>query len=105
MNEPEFFKAAKACATLTLEEANGDVDQGLVRLYEKVTSHRPDQDRLQLMRETLGEFRDLYARNRQLTESLTPELSGGNYEQQVEIAAWTMVTHGLLNLDLAKVKR
>ena len=105
MNETEFFKAAKACATLTLEEANGDADDGLVLLYEKVTSHRPNQDRLQLLQETLAEFRDLYSDDKQLTEALTPELPSASYEQRVEIAAWTMMAHSLLNLELAKVKR
>jgi hypothetical protein len=105
MNETEFFKAAKACATLTLEEANGDADDGLVLLYEKVTSHRPNQDRLQLLQETLVEFRDLYSDDKQLTEALTPELPSANHEQRVEIAAWTMMAHSLLNLELAKVKR
>ena len=105
MNEQEFFKAAKACAVLTRKEANNEVDKGLARLYEKVTSHRPDADRMQLLRETLGEFRDLYAENKKLTESLTPEMAGADFKQRVEIAAWTLMTHSLLNLELAKVKR
>ena len=105
MNETEFFKAAQACARLTLEEANRDVDKGLVLLYEKVTSHRPDQERLRLLQETLDQFRDLYADDNQLTESLTEELTDLSYEQRVETAAWTMMTHSLLNLELAKVKR
>jgi hypothetical protein len=105
MNETEFFKAAQACATLTLKEAGGDVNEGLALLYEKVTSHRPDQDRLQLLRTTLDEFVDLYAGNKQLTDSLTPELSEADNEQRVEIAGWTMMAHSLLNLELAKVKR
>jgi hypothetical protein len=105
MNETEFFNAAKACATVTLEETNGDADKGIVRLYEKVTSHRPDRDRLQLLQGTLAQFRELYSDDKQLTESLTPELSSVSHEQRVEIAAWTMMTHSLLNLELAKVKR
>ena len=105
MNEREFFKAAKACAVLTRKESNNDVDKGLARLYEKVTSHRPDADRMQLLRETLGEFRDLYSDNKKLTESLTPEMASVELKQRVEVAAWTLMTHSLLNLELAKVKR
>ncbi|MGY8770004.1 MAG: PSD1 and planctomycete cytochrome C domain-containing protein [Pirellulales bacterium] len=105
MNEQEFFKAARACATLTLEETKNDVDPGLSLLYEKVTSHRPAADRLELLRKTLDEFRVMYSKNKQLTETLTSDLTDMKYEQRVEIAAWTMLTHSLLNLELAKVKR
>ncbi len=105
MNEQEFFNAAKACATLTLKEAEGDTKKGLTLLYEKVTSHQPDTGRLQLLQETLQEFHDLYTEDKALTESLTPELASLKYEQRVEIAAWTMITHSLLNLELTKVKR
>ncbi len=105
MNEQEFFNAAKACAVLTRKEANNEVDKGLALLYEKVTSHLPDRSRMQLLRETLGEFRDLYSDNKKLTESLTPEMASADFKQRVEIAAWTLMTHSLLNLELAKVKR
>jgi len=105
MNEQEFFKAARACAAQTLKEASNDVNKGLALLYEKVTSHRPDPGRMQLMRETLGDFRALYSDDKKLTEALTPELTEADYEQRVELAAWTMMAHSLLNLELAKVKR
>jgi hypothetical protein len=105
MNETEFFNAAKACAKLTMEEAEGDVDQGLALLHEKITSHCPDSDRLQLLKKSLGEFRDMYRSDRQLTEALTPELAEVDFEQRAEVAAWTLITHSLLNLELAKVKR
>jgi hypothetical protein len=105
MNEQEFFKAAKACAALTLKEADNDVDKGLTRLYEKVSSHRPDAQRMQLLQDTLAEFRKLYSDDKALTEALTPELANADFKQRVELAAWTMMTHSLLNLELAKAKR
>ena len=105
MNEQEFFRASKACAALMLQESSHDVNRGLALLYEKVTSHRPDQARMQLLRETFNEFRVLYTDDKTLTESLTPELTDADYEQRVELATWTMMTHSLLNLELAKVKR
>ncbi len=105
MNEKEFFKAAQSCAQLTLDEVKHDEDQGLTRLYEKVTSHVPDSQRQQLLKETLQEFREHYAAHPKLTESLTPEMAKADMQQRVEIAAWTLLTHSLLNLELAKVKR
>jgi hypothetical protein len=59
MNEQEYFKAAKACAALTMKEADNDVGKRMSLLYEKVTSHRPDAQRKQLLQKTLAEFRGL----------------------------------------------
>lgn len=105
MNEQEFFRAARACASLTLEEVEHDEARGLSRLYEKVTSQLPDRDRRQLMRETLQAFREQYLAEAELTEALTPEMNEADHAQRAELAAWTMLTHSLLNLELAKVKR
>ena len=107
MNEQEYFKAAQACAALTRQEVNNDVHRGLTLLHEKVTSHRPDKQRLQLLQDTLAEFRHLYLNDKSLTEAaMTPEQSDADFEvQRVELAAWTMMAHSLLNLELAKVKR
>ncbi len=105
MNELEYFKAAKSCATITRKEANGNVVKGLNLLYEKITSHQLDAKRLQFMERTLAEFRELYNEDRALTESLTPELKDADFAERVELAAWTMMTHSLFNLELTKVRR
>ena len=65
----------------------------------------PDASRMQLLRTTLAEFRELYAANQTLTEAVTPQWSGEDDEQRVDLAAWTMMAHSLMNLELAKVKR
>ena len=105
MNEPEYFRLAQACAKLTRKEAEGDVDRGLALLYEKITSHVPTESRLQLLRTTLAEFRELYAADTKLADAQTSGLTDVAQKQRVELAAWTMMAHSLLNLELAKVKR
>ncbi|MEM7394170.1 MAG: DUF1553 domain-containing protein, partial [Verrucomicrobiota bacterium] len=105
MNEQEFFKAAQTTAAIALDEAGGDEDKGLRRVYERITSHVPAAERLALLRETLGEFRDHYKSEPELTEAMTPDQGEADVERRVELAAWTMVTHCLFNLELAKVKR
>ncbi|MCP4195487.1 MAG: DUF1553 domain-containing protein [Planctomycetaceae bacterium] len=105
MNETEFFSAAKACAQVSIEPGKGDDDQRLTSLYEKITSHLPDPDRLVLLQATLNDFRNVYANNPQLTQSLTTEFVDLDDKQRIELAAWTMITHSLMNLELAKVKR
>lgn len=105
MNEPEYFRLAASCAELTRAEAENNVDRGLTLLYEKITSQQPSPSRVQYMRETLDEFRDLYLADKALAEALTPGMSDVTHEQRVEAAAWAMMAHSLLNLELAKVKR
>ena len=105
MNELEYFKAARACASRTLREAGGDQKKTLVRLAERITSHRPEGEQLGLLQETLAEFRDLYREDKTLTEQATPESKGASFEERVNLAAWTMLTHSLLNLEATKVKR
>ena len=105
MNEQEYFAAAKACAVLTIAESKNDEQAGLTRLYAKVTSHIPSAQRLGLLKQTLAAFREIYTADKPLTESLTADSGDMEFEKRVEIAAWTMMTHSLLNLELAKVKR
>lgn len=105
MNELEYFKAAQSCAALTLEEAGEDTEQALRTLYEKVTSHEPDAQRLALLRRTLAGFREIYTAEPALAAGMTSELKDADPPRRIELAAWTMLTHSLLNLELAKVKR
>lgn len=104
MNEQEYFKAAKACAKRTLRETD-DETQGLILTYEKITSHQPDAKRLKLLLDTLHEFSALYQSNQSLAEEMTPELKESDFQARVKVAAWTMLTHSLLNLELSKVRR
>lgn len=104
MNEEEYFKAAKTMAKAILEETQ-DAAVGLDLAYEKITSHKSEPKRLELMKLALDEFSELYSNDQDLTESLTPELGAERFDKRVEVAAWTMMTHSLLNLELAKVRR
>lgn len=105
MNEQEYFNAARSCAALTLKEVNRDHEKGLVLLCEKVTSHKPQGEQLELLRETLAAFREIYSEDKSLTELVTPELADAEFDERVDLAAWTLLTHSLLNLEVAKVKR
>ena len=105
MNETEYFRAAAACASNTLKESGEDEDERLLRLYEKITSHLPDANRLSLMRHTLHSFENLYNADPALAQAATADITDASHAERVEAAAWTMMAHSLLNLELAKVKR
>ena len=104
MNEKEYFKAARETAKNTLEQTEG-IREGLSHTYEKITSHLPENSRLELMEETLLGFEELYRGDPELAKSLTPEMKGDPLDKRIELAAWTLITHSLFNLELAKVRR
>ncbi len=105
MNEPEFFNAARSCALKTLDEVGGDEAKAVRRLYEKVTSQVPDPAQIRRLQEALTDFRAFYAADPALASALTADWKEADAHQRLELAAWTMVTHSLFNIELAKVKR
>jgi hypothetical protein len=104
MNEPEYFKAAKKCANLTLKETD-ELQERLSHIYEKLTSQEPNAEHLKLMEEALNGFTDIYQNDKTLTEELTPELKDADFSERVNVAAWTMLVHSLFNLEISKVRR
>ncbi|MFT5128671.1 MAG: hypothetical protein ACI8W8_002289 [Rhodothermales bacterium] len=85
MNEPEYFKLARACAERTLREVRNDPDQALPRLYERITSQRANAEELATLQESLAELKR-------------------HYHDRPDFA-WTMIAHSLLNLEATKVRR
>ena len=59
------------------------------------------------MRSALDEFRTLYSEDSAATEHLTQAFlpSTSESERRVELAAWTMLVHSLLNLDVTKTRQ
>ncbi|MBX3180902.1 MAG: PSD1 domain-containing protein [Candidatus Hydrogenedentes bacterium] len=104
MNEQEYMKAARACVQSTLEPGMPP-EEGLRRIYEKITSQEPSPARTQFMLQTLEEFRDIYRRDPENATQLAPELAEAGHEERADLAAWTMMAHSMLNLELAKVRR
>ncbi len=104
MNEQEYFKAARACVESTVTEEMS-TEAGLRRIYERITSQVPTPERLQLMVTTLDEFKGLYEQDPSLAELVVPAQTDVSEGERVELAAWTMLTHSVLNIELAKVRR
>ena len=104
MNEEEYFNAAKETAKIVMEKRN-ETNGRLSLAYEMITSHLPHPERLNLMRETLSDFHTAYQGDPELTRSLTPEWANAPMDQRVDLASWTMMTHSLFNLEIAKVRR
>jgi hypothetical protein len=131
MNEPQFFRAAMRFAHDLLQEASPPPDrpnldrpnddaaadddtaadeQRVRQAHERVTSHVPDQATTSHLLVALRRFRELYANDQaaaaaMMAASDDPILQGVvNPDQQVELAAWTLTVHSLLNLDAVKTR-
>ncbi|HCR29792.1 MAG TPA: chromosome segregation protein [Opitutae bacterium] len=104
MNESEYFNAAKVMAQDLLNRS-GSERETLSLAYEMTTSMEPDRNRLKLMENTLVDFRDYYEANPDLVKSLGADFDQAPEVDRPELAAWTMMTHSLLNLELVKNRR
>ena len=102
MNEQQYFEAAEHLAQALLKQSDMTDAQRIRTVYEMVTSHEPTDASLAQLSKALGEFRTLYAKQPQNAAALADGLTDS--KRQVELAAWTMLTHSLFNLDATKTR-
>ncbi|MDA0766617.1 MAG: PSD1 and planctomycete cytochrome C domain-containing protein [Verrucomicrobia bacterium] len=100
MNEDQYFGAAKKFAENLFEVPELNEDQRLARAYETVTSQEPSELTVGKLREGLKGFRGYYSSNPDLAKAVAGE--EGDEVSRAERAAWTMLVHSLLNLDVVK---
>lgn len=105
MNEEEYYRAAQATAEIVIHQHQGN-DQRIIlsSLYERITSQRPTDSQLNYLAETLATFRDHYQSRPDLTTAYPSEALPDKHSSS-ELAAWTLLAHSLLNLEMTKVKR
>ena len=102
MNEEQFFAAAKHLAGNLLKTPGLTAEQRIRQAYETITSHQAGDVTVSELRDTLAEFRALYAGDAELRQALVG--TEGNESAQAETAAWTILVHALLNLDATKTR-
>ncbi|TWU10126.1 PSD1 and planctomycete cytochrome C domain-containing protein [Allorhodopirellula heiligendammensis] len=108
LNEPEYLKAAGQLAVRTLQQP---AESRLDYLWETVTAQLPDEQEQSVMQALLDDLQTKYR--------AAPELAANVYRDvvlepstqdrtdaaaQAELAAWTMLTSTLYNLDITKTK-
>jgi len=113
MNEQQYFRAAMHFAHLLLQAApnneNSVTDAQLLRqAYERVTAHLPSEAVMSQLQDTLEQFRAIYRDDTAEAAAMLAESDDKlvhaivEKPRQVELAAWTMLVHSLLNLDVTK---
>ena len=96
MNEPQFLECAVALAKRTLIEGGTTDKDRMGYVWENTTGRIMDADEMEMMLHGLRSFREAYV------EPSSIPFAGAELNQ--EEAAWTMVVHTLLNLDIVKTR-
>lgn len=101
MNDPQFFEAARAFAERTIKEGGSTAAQRMAYAFETATARLPKTDEMSILLNTfqahLEEFKaDPEAAKKLIVVGESPP--DANLDP-VELAAWTMITNLILNLD------
>ena len=102
LNDPSFFEAAQALAKRVINEAGPDPAERLVHGFRLCVSRRPTSEELQRVltyyQSELKRFESDVTATHQVVQAKDPAADSP------ELAAWTMVSNVLLNLDETMTK-
>ena len=107
MNEQQYFQASMHFAQTLLQRKNLSDTQRLQYAYEAVTTQLASQSVQKQLLQGLQQFQVFYADDetltaQMLTHSLSPDQLPADQEGKIQLAAWTMLIHSLLNLDTTR---
>ena len=110
LNEPEYLKAARELALLTLAQP---APQRLDFIWETVTAKVPDEQEKAVLQNLLADLQEKYTAQPELARELCQgvQLTAGESatdaaanQAQAELAAWSVLGNLLYNLDITKTK-
>ena len=101
MNDVQFVEAARKFAERVMKEGGTSVPDQVRFAFRSVLTRRPNEFEMQSLTSTLNEYEREFS---QAPEAVTKLLSSGESPRDdqldsSQLAAWTMVTHLLLNLS------
>ena len=101
MNDVQFVEAARKFAERVMKEGGTSVPDQVGFAFRSVLTRRPNEFEMQSLTSTLNEYEREFS---QAPEAVTKLLSSGESPRDdqldsSQLAAWTMVTHLLLNLS------
>ena len=101
MNDPQYVEAARAFAERVIKEGGQTEKEKLIYAFELATARQPDEDESEVLLSTFRTHLEEFSANHEAAESLIKigELPADEGLVPAELAAWTMLTNLLLNLD------
>ena len=101
LNDPTFIEAARVFAKKVVDEGGASDNERIRYAFQRAVSRNPDDTEMSLLLQLLKKSRDTYQRDPQAAkELLQTGLKDGpaKGDDPVELAAWTSVARGLLNM-------
>jgi Protein of unknown function (DUF1553)/Protein of unknown function (DUF1549)/Planctomycete cytochrome C len=96
LNDPVFEEAARALTARVLQEETGSPER-MERMFRLVLSRKPKAAEKDLMDTFLGRQRELLRNDAEAQEKIAPFVPEN--EDRLDVAAWTGLARGLMNLD------
>ena len=104
MNEEQYLKAARHLALATLSDGPAGPGDRVDLLYETMTARLPDPGTRAALLEAAADLEALYREAPELAEELSAGVELDGTGGAAELAAWTMVTSAIQNLDLTRTR-
>lgn len=101
LNDPTFIEAARVFAKKVVDEGGTSDNERIRYAFQRAVSRNPDDTEMSLLLQLLKKSRDTYQRDPQAANELFQTgLKDGpaKGDDPVELAAWTSVARGLLNM-------
>jgi hypothetical protein len=101
LNDPTYLEASRKLAERVLREAPTDFNQRLQFLFRSVTCRVPTNRELSVLAQAWAQQRSHYERQPQAIDTLLAigEAPRDKSLDPLELASWTMLASGVLNLD------
>jgi hypothetical protein len=104
LNEPEYQRAARHLALRALE-AEQDEGARLAFVFETITSHLPDEDEQALLRGSLQQLRADYEQRPEHAAAACMGVALPRGVTAPELAAWSLLTSAVYNLDVTRTRQ
>ena len=100
MNDTQYLEAARALATKSLTDYNS-TEKRIAFIFQSLSSREVEKNEIKLMQRVLEQHHNHYKNNKTAAKDL---LSHGEFKHDeklntAELAAWTMLSSQILNLD------
>jgi hypothetical protein len=104
LNEEEYLKAARRLAANVLSK-HGGAAQRVDAIYETITSQLPQDGERQAFLKLVSDLQTLYDASPELAAELCGDQQLPEHVAPSQLAAWTLVTSTILNLDITKTRQ
>jgi hypothetical protein len=104
MNEAEYLKAARHLTLRTMADGSLSPAQRLAVIYETITSRLPDAVEADALLALVDDLETIYAGKPGLADQLGQGSHRPDSVSPSELAAWTMLTSAIYNLDVTKTR-